>query len=145
MSLGQAFNPKGQDHANGSRPARQRKKRPAPFSLRLSEEERARLVKEAGGTPLGGYIKAKVLGSPSIRQRRSGHSVQDRQALAQALALLGRSRISSNLNQLAYAVNIGSLPVTPETEEDLCEALRAVRDMRTLLLTALGHKSGDAP
>lgn len=145
MSLGHAFNPKGQNQSNQSRPARQRKKRPAPFSLRLSEEERARLAMEAAGAPLGAYIKAKVLGTPPIRQRRSGHSIEDRQALAQALALLGRSRVSNNLNQLAYAVNIGALPVTPETEEDLRAALQAVRDMRALLLKALGHKPGDAP
>lgn len=100
---------------------------------------------EAAGAPLGAYIKAKVLGAPPIRLRRSGHGVEDRRALAQALALLGRSRVSNNLNQLAYAVNIGALPVTPETEADLREALQAVRDMRALLLKALGHKPGDAP
>lgn len=118
------------------------KRRPAPFSLRLTEAERARLVEEAKGAPLGSYIKAKLLGSSlPVRTRRSGLAVEDRQALAQALAALGASRLSSNLNQLAHLANVGALPVTPETEAELSEALAIVRDIRRLLLTALGLKA----
>ena len=123
------------------------KRRPAPFSLRLSEAERARLADEAKGAPLGAYIKAKVLGSAlPVRTRRSGLAVEDRQALAKALAALGASRLSSNLNQLAHLANVGALPVTPETEAELCEAVTVVQDIRRLLLTALGLKAeGAAP
>lgn len=114
------------------------RRRCSPFSLRLSAEERARLEREAAGAPLGGYIKAKVLTGAPLRARRTGLAVQDREALGQALALLGRSRLTSNLNQIAHAVNIGSLPITPETEDELYAALRDVRSIRTLMLTALG-------
>lgn len=120
------------------------RKRPAPFSLRLSESERARLIGEAAGAPLGAYIKAKLLDGPlppPRRQYRSGASVVDRQALAQGLALLGSSRIASNLNQLAKAANTGSLPLTPETDALLTETLRDVRAIRTLLIDALGLKA----
>lgn len=143
MSLSSAFNSGTQSKSNGSRKGKPRKKRPAPFSIRLTEAERARLAMEAAGAPLGAYIKAKALGQAPLRMRRTGHSVEDRQALAQALALLGRSRIANNLNQLAWAVNIGSLPITPETEEDLRDTLLAVQDMRRLLMEALGLKSGE--
>ena len=115
-----------------------KKKRLAPFSLRLSETERARLTNEAKGVPLGAYIKAKVLGEPPLRLRRSGMALEDRQAMAQILALLGRSHVANNLNQLAHAANIGVLPMTPETEDELRAALRDVRAMRYLLLLALG-------
>jgi len=70
---------------------------------------------------------------------------EDRQALARVLALLGQSRISNNLNQLAHAANIGALPVTPETEAELAEAVRDVRTVRILLLTALGLKAESPP
>lgn len=126
--------------AQQRKPANAPAKRPAPFSIRLSDEDRARLENEAGGAPLGAYIKAKVLGESPLRLRRSGVSVQDREALAKVLALLGGSRLSSNLNQLAYAANIGSLPVTPETEAELLAAIGDVRFMRALLLQALGMK-----
>jgi len=56
---------------------------------------------------------------------------------------LGRSRIANNLNQLAYAANIGSLPITPETGEDIRETLRDIRAFRHLSMVALGLKPED--
>ncbi|MGN6539125.1 MAG: hypothetical protein ACTHKQ_25790 [Mesorhizobium sp.] len=123
-----------------------RRKRPAPFSIRLSADERARLAIEAAGAPLSAYIKAKALdASVPTRARRSGLAVEDRTALAQALALLGRSEIVGNLAEMAQAVRIGSLPLTPETEAELLAALHGVHDMRRLLLLALGLKPEDGP
>lgn len=145
MSLGRAFNTQGTGQAYRESPSRPTKKRLAPFSIRLSEKERARLAMEAAGAPLGAYIKAKVLGDPPIRTRRTGLAIEDRALLAKGLALLGRSRLSNNLNQLAYAVNTGSLPVTPETEAELFAAVHDVRALRHLFLMALGLKPDDAP
>lgn len=132
MSLSAEFNPS---------PKAAPRKPPAPFSLRLTASERARLLDEAAGCPLGTYIKAKVLGgTPPIRMRRSGLSIENRKALAQLVAVLGRSRLASNLNQLAHLANIGALPVTPELEAELLAALHDVREVRHLLLVALGLK-----
>ena len=61
MSLSYGFNLKASKPVEQKPAQDQAGKRPAPFSLRLSEEERAGLVREASGTPLGIYIKAKVL------------------------------------------------------------------------------------
>lgn len=142
MSLSTEFRPAAATPETDKKPTRG--KRPAPFSLRLSAEERARLATEAAGAPLGAYIKAKALGTRiPVRMRRTGLAIEDRKSLAQALALLGQSRIANNLNQLAYAANIGSLPMTPETEMELQETLRAVQDMRRLLMIALGTKPGE--
>ncbi len=117
-----------------------------PFSLRLSAAERERLLSEAAGAPLGPYIRAKLLGGGvPVRTRRSALAVEDRQSLAQALALLGRSRLSSNLNQLAHLANIGALPVTPELESELADALADIREIRRLLIAALGLKPEGAP
>ncbi|MEO1643407.1 MAG: plasmid mobilization relaxosome protein MobC [Pseudomonadota bacterium] len=117
-------------------------KKPTPFSLRLSLEERAMLDKMAGNRPLGAFIRARLFGEQStprkLHQRRAG---VDHAALAKALALLGQSRIASNLNQLAKAANIGALPVDEETERDLHEACQAVCVMRHELISALGLKS----
>ena len=119
-----------------------KKKRPSPFSIRLSDVERSQLLAEAKGAPLGAYVKAKALGTP-LRLRRAGYSIEDRQALAKALALLGNGELANSLNELAHAVSIGVLPVTPETEAALLEALDSVRDLRRLLVRALGLKEGD--
>ena len=116
-------------------------KPPPPFSLRLSAEERAELIRRAGSKPLGAYIRAQLLGNVTTPRRTRRQPGADQQTLAKLLAELGKSRLSSNLNQLAKAVNMGSLPVSPETEQSLVQACEDVRRMRHALLSALGLRS----
>ena len=121
-------------------------KSPPPFSLRLTHEERARLEAEAAGKTLGAYIRERLFGGDVAPRRRRGNSpVKDHEALGRVLGALGQSRLSSNLNQLAKAVNTGSLPVTPETEAGLKEACREVAALRDELLRALGKSPGNGP
>lgn len=117
-----------------------------PFSLRLTAEERARLENDAAGKPLGAYIRERLFGESAAPRKRGGAKpVEDHEALGRVLGALGQSRLSSNLNQLAKAVNTGSLPVTPETEAELKEACRDVSALRDELLRALGKSPGDGP
>jgi hypothetical protein len=112
---------------------------PAPFSLRLTFEERAALEQAAGDMPLGAYIRDQVLQSGKARKRRRyKRPVKDHQALAQLLGALGEAKLANNLNQLAKSANTGSLPVTPETEKALREACAEIHQMRSLLMRALG-------
>lgn len=115
-------------------------KYPPPFSLRLTFEERAALQAEAGDMPLGAYIRSKVLASPGKRRKVRGKRppVKDHKLLAGLLAELGKSHIAGNLNQLAKAVNSGSLPVTPETESAIHQAYEHVLWVRNTIIKALG-------
>lgn len=120
-------------------------KAPAPFSLRLSAEERAQLELAAGGQPLGAFIRERLLGGDLVPRRTRGrYPVKDHVALAQVLGALGASRLANNLNQLAKAAHMGALPVSPDVEEELKEACAAVREIRARLLTALGVTEGGA-
>lgn len=120
-----------------ARPKREAK--PAPFSLRLSENERLWLERRAGDMTLGAYIRAQLFADNARPRRgRQRRPVKDEQALAQALGQLGNARLANNLNQLAKAVNIGTLPVTRETEDALRQACDAVQAMRQMLMRALG-------
>lgn len=119
------------------------RRREAPFSLRLTFEERSKLEAAANGLPLGAYIKAALFdGDLAKVRRRNTNPTQDSEALGRVLGALGQSRLSSNLNQLARAVNTGTLPVHPETETALIEACAEVAAMRQDLLQALGKKEG---
>lgn len=118
-------------------------KRETPFSLRLSFEEKAELKKMAAGEPLGAYIKAVLFDERQTGVRRGKTSAQNGKAIGRALGELGKRRLSQNLNQLAKAVNMGALPVTPETEAEVQEACRAVKDMRDAMMRAL--KDGGGP
>lgn len=116
-------------------------KKPTPFSLRLTFEERAKLEEAANGVPLSAYIKAKLFdGDLEKVRRRNTRPVEDHIALARVLAALGQSRLSSNLNQLAKAVNTGTLPVHPEVEAEIKDACQDIVSMRAELLRALGKK-----
>lgn len=127
--------------AEPARPTRTRAKNPPPFSLRLSADEKAELVRQAGKTPLGAYIRSRLLGDTAAPRRTYRQPVADEQALARLLSELGKARLSSNLNQLAKAANTGSLPVGPDTERALVEACEDVRRMRHALIAALGLRS----
>ncbi len=120
-----------------------------PFSLRLTFEERARLEELAGDMPLGAFIKDKIFDGSGIGTRRARsrlrRPIKDKQSLAKLLALLGQSRIANNLNQLAKAANIGTLPVTPETERNIRRACAEIQLMRMELLRALGQRSDLEP
>lgn len=112
------------------------------FSLRLTEDERALLRARAGSTPLGAYIRQTLL-TPEDRGVRLGlhrTPVADQEAISRVLASLGQSRLSSNLNQLAKAVHLGVLPVTPEIEQEIAQACAAIGVMRNDLIVALGLK-----
>lgn len=119
---------------------------PPPFSLRLTYEERARLDAERGSKTLAAYIRERLFGFDVAPRKKRGNSpVQDKEALGRIAGALGQSRLSQNLNQLAKAVNTGSLPVTPETEAEIKEACREIAEMRAELLAALGKVPGSEP
>ncbi|WP_276719452.1 hypothetical protein [Pseudooceanicola nitratireducens] len=119
---------------------------PPPFSLRLTYEERARLDAERGSKTLAAYIRERLFGVDAAPRKKRGNSpVQDKEALGRMAGALGQSRLSQNMNQLAKAVNSGSLPVTPETEAEIKESCREISEMRAALLAALGKVPGSEP
>ena len=119
---------------------------PPPFSLRLTYEERARLDAERGDESLASYIRERLFGDNAAPRKKRGNSpVQDKEALGRIAGALGQSRLSQNMNQIAKAVNSGSLPVTPETEAEIKEACREISELRTALLAALGKVPGSEP
>lgn len=89
--------------------------------------------------PLGAYIRQRVFDESRPPKRRRGkRPVKDHQALGKLLGELGKARLASNLNQLAKAINSGSLPVTPVTEKAIQDACAQFRWMRMMLMRALG-------
>lgn len=132
--------------ARSAKPESEGPKYPPPFSIRFTFEERARLDAERGRTSLAAHIRERLFGEDTTPRRKPGNSpINDAEALGRVLGALGGSRLSSNLNQLAKAVNTGSLPITPETEADLSEACDAVKALRADLLRALGKSPGGGP
>ena len=113
--------------------------RPAPFSLRLTPQERAELERLAGDMSLSAFIKDRVFDpdNPHPRRRRR-RSVADHKALAQAMAMLGSSRLSQNMNQLAKATHTGNLPLPDQVARELERGCADIRAIREMLMRALG-------
>lgn len=124
--------------ASGSaQPARSDEGQTRPFSIRLTEAERSQLERQAGRQPLGQYIRGVLLGE-GVKKRRVLRKPQlDDRKVAELLAALGQSRLSSNLNQLAKAANMGTLEVEDDIRLQLQHACAAVIAMREALLIAL--------
>jgi len=112
---------------------------PAPFSLRLSEAERDRLKALAGSQPLGSFIRDRIFeGAAELPRARGKAPVADHKTLAQLLGMLGNSRLSDSLHELAEAARIGALPLDPETAASLQKSCADVANMKRLLMDALG-------
>lgn len=120
-----------------ARPSRRKAK---PVTLRLTEAERKKLEELAEGMTLSTYIRACLFAKEEKRRkRRPGSIVADKKSVAEALALLGQSRIASNLNQLAYQANVGALVIEDRERAMIGEAYGYVLSIRTLLVAALGQ------
>ena len=114
----------------------------SPVTLRLTPEERTKLEELAAGMTMSAYIRACVFGEETRRRKwRPKDVVADKRAAADALALLGQSRIANNLNQLAYHANIGSLDVGETETAQIKEAHACVLSIRSLLVKAPGASS----
>lgn len=119
--------------------ANSHKKRSAtkPISIRLSPEERSLLENAAGKRSLSEFIR-ECLFAEQTQYRRVRNPKIDARLLAQLLGRLGQSELAASLREIAQAINVGSTPVTPETEKSLRAASTAVIEMRDQLLRALG-------
>ena len=112
------------------------KKRPPPYSIRFSDKERHDMEKIADGTPLAQFIKSCVrhfLDNPD-KLPKEPEFEPILTLICKILGQLGKSRMASNINQLAKASNSGSLPVNPEVEKALMDASIALIMMREDLL-----------
>jgi hypothetical protein len=133
QSAARAFNT-----AAAPSPRKSKRRYTPPFSLRFTIEERKRLDEMAGNRPLGSYIRDRLLGEQAEKRRKTRKPAPDTALLALVLGEFGRSRLASNINQLAKAANIGTLDVTPETEREIVQACAEIQAIRVLLITALG-------
>lgn len=115
-------------------------KRPAPLSIRLTDEERQQLACRAGSRPIGTYVKGVLFGEDANRRVAPVRVTAERALLAKLLAVLGRSNIGPNLDALARATDSGSLIADDATTTRLRDACDDVRLMHNALMRALGKE-----
>jgi len=109
-------------------------KKTAPFSVRLTLDERAYLEQQAGTQHLGAFIRDQLLNKKAKKRRVLRKPKIDDKNLAMVLSLLGDQRIASNLNQLARHANMGTLDFDDQILEQIQEACAAMIAVRNYLL-----------
>lgn len=134
--------------AAGVEKGRCRSKGAKPVSIRLNDEERAFLTREAGKLSLSAHMRKKLLGDSGdgasqrrVSLRRRVPRV-DQESLGRALALLGRNDFARRLDELATAAVMGALPLGPELIEELHAVCSYIRAMRDALMQALEVEKG---
>ena len=124
-----------------AKPSRGKRRGLSPLTLRLTPEERSNLEELAAGMTLSAYIRACLFAQDTKRRKAKPKTVvADKKAVAEALTLLGQSRIANNLNQLAYHANIGALDIGETERAQISRAYEHVLAIRAVLMTALGKQ-----
>ena len=112
-----------------------------PLSVRVTPEELAELLSQAGKQSLSDYVRSKLFegDSPSSNVPSTRLSPRDSQRLlAQILIQLGQMNTAKQLNELIKAIHSGIVEADQELI-DLLSALQAdLRALRGDLLKALG-------
>ena len=88
-------------------------------------------------------MRSRCIGDIAPAHRTRGkRPVKDYETLSQVLGMLGRSQLPNNVNQIAKAVNTGSMSVDDKTAQDLRQAAYDIACLRMYLIKALGLKDG---
>ncbi len=115
-----------------------------PVSVRLSAEEKQELQNAAKGQTLSDYIRSKLFHSGEVASNKLRFSAYERQKLlAQILAELAKTNLSTSLHEISQAAKIGALPLTPDALANINAAILHVKEMRKTLLQALGLKGNN--
>lgn len=112
---------------------------PSPLSIRLTNEERALLKRKAGSKPLATYAREQLVGEAQTPRNPVRKTPEiDKVLLAQILGVLGKSELAQALCLLAVAAESGSAVLGEDTDAQVKEACADIRDIRLILIKALG-------
>jgi hypothetical protein len=120
-----------------------KRRRPFSVSIRVSDAERETLKRKAGRRSIGAYVREKALGDDQEPRRKNAAKPSiDYALLGQLLGKLGKSDQVSCLFLLAVAAEAERLVLSDGERASLQAACEDVRDMRSMLMQALGLRSG---
>ena len=109
------------------------------ITIRLKPDEYALLTAKAGNKPLSTFLRDLALNEAATRRKPNIPApTKDRKSLAHVLALLGKSKLSASMADLARSAKLGTLPVSEKTEAQIQSACTDIAAMKSDLMRALG-------
>lgn len=128
------------------KPAREKKQKTVPLSIRVTSEEKARLEAMAGAQALSAYVRQRLLGedAAAARPKRYRKKPQapgiDHVEVARLLGMFGRSELATSILALNLAIESGEWTPSPEIEDRIARACAQIHEIRLVLIHALGVK-----
>lgn len=107
------------------------------LSVRISEEERDVLRREAGDRGVSAHVRGRLFPESMKTTTRRVPSGQA-EVYARVLAQLGSSELAPLLREFVHLARSGSLEMSAETVQALESACSSIEEMRDLLIRALG-------
>lgn len=114
-----------------------KKKRRAPLSVRLSDEQWKQLRQDALGMSLNAYALSRLFGEEKPKRKHRKPTKRDK-AIAKALRRLGGCGINAFLLSQILAVEEGRLLLSKEEERELRKAYAEFDAVRRDLVAAVG-------
>lgn len=112
------------------------------LSARLNEEKYLQFLKNSKGFSKSNYVRLCLFGKNAGKGRQSRRLTQaERQVYAKMLALLGKSRLFSNINQIAHHMNCGTFKLSPASEAAILELENDIKYICNNLKHPLGKKA----
>lgn len=125
--------------------AKPKRRRPSSLSIRVTDDERAILERKAGKRSIGAYVREKVLGDKQAPRRKAAAKPPvDYAMLGQVLGKLGKSEQVACLFLLLVAAEKNRVTMSEKDRAALHAACDDVREVRAVLMSALGLR-GDKP
>jgi hypothetical protein len=109
----------------------------------MSEAERHQIAQKADalGITVPEFMRLSALTKDIEKAVQAIEKKQyTKKEAARFLAALGASRIPSNFNQIALAINTGTLVISPDIDKQVLEGCTLIREMRDFLIIQQGLK-----
>ncbi|WP_086930207.1 hypothetical protein [Agarilytica rhodophyticola] len=100
----------------------------------INETQYHQLVKQTQGRDVSAYARRQL-----FHTKRKEINL-GREDAARILALLGKTRQHSNMNQIAHAIHCGTVSFSDQTETAILEATVDIKKIRQILITMASKK-----
>jgi hypothetical protein len=112
-------------------------KQPSPLTFKVKGDERRQIVADAkeAGLSVGSYIRKRLLKEPQTAP--TYQRTETRLLIKHLIGHIGR--VGNNMNQIAFKLNSDQMLRSVDRAQ-MEEGIKALRDMRSLLVTHLLHR-----
>lgn len=129
--------------ASNDNTQKRKKKRAAPLSIRLSANERTWLEEQAGGIPIGTYVKSRLFAANDNTppRTRGCAPIKNYEELAKIHGKFARFDVFLTIKGLLKVAASNNIRLKPQTEDALIAACHDISDIRHHIMKALGTKA----